>query len=450
MTVSAPYQPLSHPPKSRQRTLGCLCGAFVLGVALVVLIAGLSSSQAGLPASLSSTASQLHDLVSPYFSPQAPIRVLLREHAGWHDEVTASFMDTLRTYGDVETTVSLKARRFHIEEVYSMFTWKNEPANLSGNFTAASMAKLRPHVIISVTCGLDLQEHGEAYERILRDQHTVLLCVVHHSNLFYWAESEEFKRSQPWIRAGRIRFVTMSPHVTDMLEERLLAHRITQEDPSGPLIVSTFPPVFCVDGLFADAKRAGRRYVAMQGNIEDQRRDYDRTFRQFGQAVEKAGISGDGSPQIVVIGTGSARALSDDLKDSVRFLTNVPYPDFYRTLHGALALLPAFAEDKYYFTKASSTIAASLISTTPLIASSLLLKKYTFLGEGDVFLRKDLESEAQAAVRLATLAPLAQSKLSTSVLRKQRALIAANRIALRAWLTGAARDVEAVWAGGSS
>lgn len=442
MSSSALYQPLSHPHKPLKVVRIRLCLAVLLGACLLLLLAGLSSSTAGISASLSSKTSQLQDLLYWSSPISGPIRVVLREGAGWHDEVTASFMDTLRTYSDVETTVSLKARRFHIDDVYNSFAWKKEPTDLADNFTVATMTQLQPHVIISVTCGIDLRDYSQVYEHLLRDHNTVLLCVVHHSNLFYQPKIDEYKRSQAWIQAGRIRFVTMSPHVSDMLEERLLAHRIAQDRPSGPLLVSTYPPVFSVDGLFEGDKRAGRPYVVMQGSIQTERRDYDRTFRQFGHAVDLAGMPHEASPQVVVIGTGRTRPLPDDLKDTVRFLTDVPYPAFYRTLHGALALLPAFAEEVYYFTKASSTVAASLISATPMIATPLLLKKYSFLSEEEVFLRRDLESEAQASVRLAALAPLVQSKLSAAVLRKQRALISANKVALRSWLFSAARAVE--------
>ncbi len=56
-------------------------------------------------------------------------------------------------------------------------------------------------------------------------------------------------------------------------------------------------------------------------------------------------------------------------------------------MHDALAVVPAFASDHYYTTKASSSVAAALICGTPLLASAELLAAYSYLHANATFLQ---------------------------------------------------------------
>jgi len=58
-------------------------------------------------------------------------------------------------------------------------------------------------------------------------------------------------------------------------------------------------------------------------------------------------------------------------------LTPSPHTqEYYEVLHSCIALSPAFASNAYYVNKGSSSIGASLISGTPLIAHRRMLKSY--------------------------------------------------------------------------
>ena len=52
---------------------------------------------------------------------------------------------------------------------------------------------------------------------------------------------------------------------------------------------------------------------------------------------------------------------------------------YYWTLTQAEALLAAFASDSYYTDKSSSSVAASLLCATPMIADQKLLDSYSYL-----------------------------------------------------------------------
>lgn len=55
--------------------------------------------------------------------------------------------------------------------------------------------------------------------------------------------------------------------------------------------------------------------------------------------------------------------------------------EYYARLQRALAVVPGFARDTYYKTKASSSVAAALICCTPLIANRDLMTAYSYLNE---------------------------------------------------------------------
>lgn len=53
----------------------------------------------------------------------------------------------------------------------------------------------------------------------------------------------------------------------------------------------------------------------------------------------------------------------------------------------ALAVLPAFASDVYYKSKASSTVATAITCGTPLVADQELLTAYSYLSKKATFIK---------------------------------------------------------------
>ena len=70
-------------------------------------------------------------------------------------------------------------------------------------------------------------------------------------------------------------------------------------------------------------------------------------------------------------------------------------------MQGAVAVLPAFASPAYLTHKASSSVAAAIISGTPLLADEALLRAYSYLPKHAVFEQVAGEPEASAMARVA-------------------------------------------------
>jgi hypothetical protein len=71
---------------------------------------------------------------------------------------------------------------------------------------------------------------------------------------------------------------------------------------------------------------------------------------------------------------------------------------FWSQIQGTLALLPCFGINTYLINRLSSTIIASIITATPMIATRQLLGVYTFLKEEHVILRGEQEDEVCVVV----------------------------------------------------
>ncbi len=56
-------------------------------------------------------------------------------------------------------------------------------------------------------------------------------------------------------------------------------------------------------------------------------------------------------------------------------------------MQDAVAVLPAFASNVYYTSKASSTVATAITCGTPLLADDELLAAYSYLPKDAVFLK---------------------------------------------------------------
>ncbi|KAJ9522260.1 hypothetical protein QJQ45_008087 [Haematococcus lacustris] len=147
-----------------------------------------------------------------------------------------------------------------------------------------------------------------------------------------------------------------------------------------------------------------------------QRQGFTRNYTALWQRLVelKAGASVDsGRPaspaaikvRVKVLGKGLKRQLGipEALDADVDHFAQLPYPEFWAHIHRSLALVPAFGMSVYYESRISSTIIASFISSTPLIAEQRLLDTYPFLTPAHVFLREPGEDEAAAMYRVASM-----------------------------------------------
>ena len=80
----------------------------------------------------------------------------------------------------------------------------------------------------------------------------------------------------------------------------------------------------------------------------------------------------------------------------VVFDENLNYTDFYDVLSGMTAILPAFADDDYFIHKASSSVPASIIAGSPIVATRRMLDMYSYMHEDTVWLQREGQSDFEA------------------------------------------------------
>ncbi|KAF2095793.1 hypothetical protein NA57DRAFT_58866 [Rhizodiscina lignyota] len=369
---------------------------------------------------------------------QRTLRVAVLETKGCHDEVTASFFSALGQMKETQVDAYLSARRFGIDRIYDRLPGRDGRQIISKtHFQPANFqnAETGPDVIISITSEFDLVEPGTAMtmEHLHNSTNAVLLAVVHHPDDLSW---RYFHAVKPWIVSQRIRFITLSDHVTDWMIGHAVAKWATKVDISR-VPVSTFPPVFVISEMELNrtlAPDGGKLRFTVQGDLVMGRgpnRDYAGTFQQFGEMMhDNANLP----VELTVIGEGGLPQVPDGAKGMINFERSLPYPEFYGIMHFSTALLPALASHDYLDRKASSTVPASLIAGSPLIADQKILKAYTYLDEDDVYLRETDESEIDVVARLASLPEEVRNDKGARLRMKNERLTVETMALLKSWI----------------
>lgn len=106
---------------------------------------------------------------------------------------------------------------------------------------------------------------------------------------------------------------------------------------------------------------------------------------------------------LLLLGHGYFPQFNDNIKKYITIKNDLDYKIYYEELHNSLGILPQFNSDKYYFEKASSSVAASLISNTPLIANKTLLNSYYYLNHDVIYYQNDNENILDTIERIKLL-----------------------------------------------
>ncbi|KAJ9412496.1 hypothetical protein FOXG_14908 [Fusarium oxysporum f. sp. lycopersici 4287] len=336
---------------------------------------------------------------SPFASKEVKVSVI--ESKGCHDEVSASYLSALGQLSECNSN-----RRQPQADHRNEF----RPKYFESETTA------EPDIVLSVTSEYDLIDAKlkPTFAHLLHNTSSILFATVHHGN--EWKEDRRFQAVKPWIEAKRLRFITLSDHVTNYMTV-IVKHWATKMEVHN-VPISTFPPVFTIPT--APIKNEATLRFAMQGDLVVNRRpnrDYEGTSKRF------AKLNSDRQAiELPVVGNGGLPKVPDEAKDRIKFHRGLPYPEFYNVLHSATAMLPAFASYEYVESKASSTIAASLIVGSPLIADDDLLDAYRFLSLEDVYYREEGEDEIDVVERIAQL-PEQDRLAKAEGLRKKNELL---------------------------
>lgn len=337
------------------------------------------------------------------FSGKDPIRIAFVESVGTHDEVWAAMLDAFGGNPDAEISLYLKTKRYGVAEIMKNLKL-NAPITKDARLDklnpeiGSKAAAPAPDVLVSITCELDLEDKRvvDTLEHLLQNEKTWLMCLFHHADR--WVKGQHVDIIRRWVDAERAEFVGLSQHTVDYLTQ----HTIPKWNTDKPILARAIPPVLPVSLPEFDAATAPGLSLAMQGDYEPNRRNYAGIFSQLDTIVDKAPEANMSVDKVMLhlIGHGNRPSVPDDVKHHVQFDASLSYPDFYALLDKMFALLPAFASDTYYSHKASSSVPASLIAGTPIVANKQLLDAYSYLPREATWEQHDGEEELDVIARV--------------------------------------------------
>lgn len=322
------------------------------------------------------------------------ISVAILETGGSHDEVTMALYHAIGRVSGTNTTLHLAKTRYGSETIYAWMhrEYKLSPYSISdpSHFRPSDMPM--PAMIVLVTCRMDSKYAETTLDFYFNngplDQ--ILLCVMHHSD---WEFKDLEPRVRQWAKAGRLRLITLSGHTGLNLRKEVEKFDHVYKEVS----IDVLPPVYPVPLDDTPPSNSGNISISVQGNLEDRRRDYRKMFHDFERLIDQLPQTIVSRLQLFVVGSGKPVEISDRIMPYVSFQLNLDYIPYYRLLHSSFVLIPAFADEGYYITKASSSVPASFIANTPIVGSQRLLNTYTYLSSDSMWhLKWEEESEMDA------------------------------------------------------
>ena len=386
-------------------------------------------------------------------------KVALFETNGWHDEVVASLIHSLGSQSQVDLRIFHQRFRYGIQDVLAKFKLARPMPAYEKWQTFMEEEHYVPDVMVMTTCELDVTHLAPRLQKLIKEKKTFLFCIIHNSNVWF-KPNKPLDIIKPWAKEGLIDFVVLSEAVIETVKTQGM-----QSWPrSGPDNISRtvryYAPIFpahlpSVSAMVEEEKRKdtrGNDSFAMQGIFSSNRRNYGETFKNLQRFIDdradqnKASDAStspagqnDRNIQLQILGhlEGAPPTIPEKLKDSVQFHDSLNYTDFYRILSQQFAILPAFADDKYLWKKASSSIAASFISGTPIVADQSILKAYSYIGEDAVYLQGANETDFDVLRRV--LAGPVEWRVEKTKRVRERAeqVIEENKSKMKAWITEA-------------
>lgn len=322
------------------------------------------------------------------------VHVALLETSGSHDEVTAALYYAIASVPGVYVSMHLALQRFGIENVFAWIRrrYKLSPYSISPPYQFHSDKTHSPDAIVLTTCEQDVYVVDTALHFHFQHgpKHQKLVCVMHHTDRFPSVE----QRVRRWARTGRLRFITLSTHTAHALRQEL--DRFPQET-YGKVNIHVFPPVFPVP-LDPNPPPTDRLSIAIQGNFEDSRRNYLKTLLEFERMIEELPERIASRLQFILAGSGKHVGVPNKVMPYVSVNFTLDFIPYYNLLHEAFALIPAFADEGYYNTKASSSIPASFIASSPILGSQRLMESYGYLTHESMWYSDDAELSEMNAV----------------------------------------------------
>jgi hypothetical protein len=360
-----------------------------------------------------------------------------------HDEVLIPLLDSWLRVPHASVKTYQAGYRFGMNHLIDTQGW---PAAMKQAIDAGEFRKVGqedryplPDILVSTTCTRDFLALNSTYAMLLDNHHTHLFCVFHHADRML-DSSKRWKMESfmsPWVRANRIDFVALSPHVSEYARLDVLGRKwkAVMDELHHPRF-HVFPPIFEFNlppgsNCNGKGREAG---FSIQGEYS-RGRDYDTVFPLLQKMILAAEERNDDSVEATnlhLVGFGQHPDMPADLQSHVIFDERLDYTEFYSTLAQSDAIMTAFSSEEYYTVKASSSVAAALIAGTPLVGDAKLLKSYGYLNESAMWMRAEGESEMDTVSRVMALTREEKNAKKAAVRKLRSQLITKNRMAVQA------------------
>lgn len=336
----------------------------------------------------------------PMLSPDREIKIIITENMSTHDEVVAPLIAAFGSIPGANITAILlsKMDRFGSFEMFRHLKVDSpNPIPAPTNYRTSDyefLFKNPPDILVCTTCAYD---KFDDYQKLFEKSNTHIFCVIHHSDKWKDYKFNMYEqRLGRWVAADRLDFITLSPHVARAMPEQLLYWKELKDKVVLPP-VHVLPPVFAVDLPEINTEGEDEIAFALQGNFNPLRRNFTRAFEELGQAKQRMEATNEedleSSLRLHMVGSGTRPPVPSDVEDMVIFNEQLNFTDYYKVLSTMTAIVPAFADEDYFTTKASSSVPAALIAGAPIVASRHMLETYAYLEEDAVWLQGENQTD---------------------------------------------------------
>jgi len=379
----------------------------------------------------------------------AAVHITITETGGSHDEVVAALVHSFGSQPHAVIDLYQLLPRYRITDIMAGFTLTNPLPRPRGpqEFIDHGVTKRRPDILVAGTCELDIIKFKDQLTTLLAARKTYLYCVVHHAD--HWAGEKLESAIRPWVEAGMVDFLTLSPHTGEFLKTQTISKWKTTAISTIRHFVPLFPvPLPAVPSGHGNDKE--ELSFGLQGDYDPTRRDYKSIFVRLGTFLEAASgfsessgeESGNRNVTMHLLGHGTRPEVPEMVKDHVKFDEQLNYFQFYSIISRTFALLPAFASNEYLDRKASSSVPAALIGGVPLVATQAVLNAYSYIDKEVVWLQGDKESDLDVVGRILKMGPKERRKKKELVRRKCATIVNQNIKTVEIWLEQAFTKIK--------
>lgn len=342
-------------------------------------------------------------------APGSTRRVAIVNVAGFHHEVYPAFHYAFQRAGYAVRTYAYRNDRRITD---GLKDW---------NFSIKGLGFFsRPRLV----CGADLAvftsfENGDDFDFAVNL--IDLGCVKNFAIVIHNPEDKILPLIARVARADvNLEIYTLGPHTAEAMRALLEG----RDDLRG-IRVSYVIPIFpfqCSGGGGGDRDQGGlrkgtgagaaatghassaknRTNFAIQGNFSPHRRCYSELLFDLVKYREQL----PDYFRLLILGAGARLAIPSAVSSIAHRVVDGPYCTYNGHIRDSVALLTSFASDVYYKTKASSSVASSLINEVPLLTSPETPRVYSYLSATSIWAKRPNQSDVEAMIEILALPDL--------------------------------------------